>query len=577
MKEYKGISASVGIAIGPAVKYIHTSYEDVGNNSDSTAENVYSAGIASVSRESEFERFLAAREQVKAELENSAEEARSMNASEMADLYDVNTVLLYDSKFEEMVKSGIIEKKLDVVSAVYSAGESMSEILLQTDDEYMRARADDISDIALRICNKLSGKGDFNLSEPSILISDDLSPAETMGLSRDKLLGIVLTNGSMNGHTAILARMLGIPLVISVKSLRRKEDDISEELKSQARGFISVRSNPLKDAEVFEEDVIVDGNAGTLLIKPGESEKEEYRRKLDMARKHSEELRKYAGGKSVSGSGKQIKIYCNIGSPRDVTEVVENDGEGIGLFRTEFLFMESLFEPTEQMQFEAYKAVLEAMPDKEVIIRTCDIGSDKKIPYYKLPEEANPALGLRAVRVSITCPDLLITQLRALYRASAYGKLGIMFPMIANVWEILEVKKMCREVCADLASEGIAYDPKVKIGMMVETPAAALISEEFTKEVDFFSIGTNDLIQYTLACDRTNEHTMRFTDNKHPAVLKLIEMTAKSAHQSGIPIGICGDMASDPGLLDFFLSIGIDELSVSPKDVLPLREHLAKL
>ena len=386
---------------------------------------------------------------------------------------------------------------------------------------------------------------DWSTMEPSIIVADDLTPSETVQMDKSKILAFVTVHGSTNSHTAILARMMNIPALIGV---------------------------PLELEKIHNGTrAIVDGREAVFYLDP----EEEQLRQAEAAQQTEQRLRSlladYKGRESVTKSGRKVNVYANIGSVSDVAYVLENDAEGIGLFRSEFLYLNSPDYPTEDQQFEAYKKVLADMGGKEVIIRTLDIGADKQIGYFNLPKEDNPAMGMRALRICLNRPEIFKTQLRALYRASAFGKLGIMFPMVTSVWEVREAKKYCEEVKRDLKAEGIPFAEDVQVGIMIETPAAAIMSDRLAKEVDFFSCGTNDLTQYTLACDRQNNDLGRFYDPHNPAVLRLLKMVTENAHKNGIWVGICGELGADLTLTETFLAIGVDELSVSPRAVLPLR------
>ena len=381
-----------------------------------------------------------------------------------------------------------------------------------------------------------------------ILAADDLAPSETVQLDKSKILGFVTEGGSGSSHTAILARTMGIPAIIGV----------GNQLKPEYEG----------------REVIIDGSTGKVVVGADEQTKQVLMKKREDQIKMRKMLEELKGKENVTKDGQKIKVYCNIGDPEDVPPVLNNDGGGIGLFRSEFLYLNCDDYPTEEYQFQAYKKVLSDMEGKEVVIRTLDIGADKQIDYFELPKEENPALGNRALRICLNRPEIFRTQLRALFRASAYGKLGIMFPMVTSVWEVKEARKMCEQVKKELDAEGIPYSPDVEIGIMIETPAAAMMSDRLAKLVDFFSCGTNDLTQYTLACDRQNNDLGRFFNPHHPAVLRLLKMVCDNAHKNGVWVGICGELGADLELTETFLSIGIDELSVSPRSVLPLRQKI---
>ena len=420
------------------------------------------------------------------------------------------------------------------------------------DDAYMSARAADIKDITQRLLNNLMGivEGGIDSDVPVILCADDLAPSETLQLDKSKILGFALQGGSGTSHTAILARTMGIPAICGLG------DALTDEYNGRT-GWI--------DAETGQ--IVLDPDEITL-------------KGLEMKAKKQAELKELMqtmiGQEDVTLDGKKIKLYCNIGSPEDVAAVKTNDGRGIGLFRSEFLYLAADDYPTEDAQFEAYKAVAEAMEGKRVIIRTLDIGADKQVDYFNMQKEENPALGVRAIRICLNRPEVFRTQLRALYRASAYGKVAIMFPMITSVWEVKECKRACAAVMKELDEEGIPYNADTELGIMIETPASVFMARDLAKEVDFFSVGTNDLTQYTLACDRQANDLGKFFDPHHPAVLRALKQAADAAHAEGIWIGICGELGADTELLPTFLAIGIDELSVSPAAVLPLRAEIRK-
>ena len=386
---------------------------------------------------------------------------------------------------------------------------------------------------------------------PCIVAADDLAPSETVQLDKSLILGFITSAGSANSHTAILARTMGIPAIISA----------GDALQPEMEGKYA----------------IIDGQTGEAVIEPDEAERERLLKKQAKEKALKELLDQLKGKPNVTKDGRNVMVYCNIGSPADIDAVLQNDGGGIGLFRSEFLYLQGSDYPTEDEQFEAYKTVAERMGGRRVIIRTLDIGADKQADYFHLDKEENPAMGLRAIRICLTRPEVFRTQLRALYRASAYGKIAIMFPMITSVWEVQEIKRICRNIRAELAEEGVPMADRVELGIMIETPAAVMMSAELAREVDFFSVGTNDLTQYTLAVDRQGVGLDRFFDAHHPAVLRMLRMAAENAHKAGIWIGICGELGADEELIETFLSMGIDELSVSPSAVLPLRSAIRSI
>ena len=409
------------------------------------------------------------------------------------------------------------------------------------DDPYMRERSADVKDVSERLIKILSGKDKDGLvtDEPVIIISDDLAPSETVQFDKSKILAFVTEGGSTNSHTSILARMMNIPAMIG------------------AKGVLSADANG--------KNAIVDGFTGTIYIDPDEATINEMTKKKEEIDKQNKLLQQLKGRESVTKDGQKIELCANIGSVLDVGNVLKNDAEGIGLFRSEFLYLESNDYPSEDVQFAAYKDVLSKMVNKRVIVRTLDIGADKQVDYFNMPKEENPAMGIRAIRICLQRPDIFKTQLRALYRASAFGKLAIMFPMIASEWEIVKILEIIDEVKAELDSEGIAYSKNVELGCMIETPAAAVISDILSKHLDFFSIGTNDLTQYTLAADRQNPDIGKFCDTHHVAILRLINMIVKNAHKNGTWVGICGELGADLELTEAFLAIGVDELFRHPK------------
>ena len=501
-------------------------------------------------REAEFARFKEAQAKAIEQLGVLAEKARAEAGDEAAMLFETHQMMCEDMDYEEAIEGFIKESGLNAEAAVTDAGAIQAEAFAAMDDDYFKARAADVKDISGRIVGILSGvvQGGIDSPVPVILASDDLAPSETVQLDKSKILGFVTSGGSGSSHTAILARTMGIPAIIGV----------GDQLKEEYAG----------------REVIVDGGTGTVVVDADDETRARLMTKRAEILKRQELLNQLKGQPNVSKDGQELRVYCNIGNPEDVHAVLENDGGSIGLFRSEFLYLNCDDYPTEDYQFEAYKKVLSDMGGKEVVIRTLDIGADKMIEYFKLPHEENPALGNRALRICLNRPEIFRTQLRALYRASAYGRLSIMFPMVASVWEVREAKKMCEQVKKELTAEGIPFSDEVDVGIMIETPAAAMISDRLAKEVDFFSIGTNDLTQYTLACDRQNNDLGRCFDAHHPAVLRLIKMACDNAHKEGIWCGICGELGADLELTELFLSIGLDELSVSPRAVLPLRQKV---
>ncbi len=532
----QGKGVSTGIGMGPLYFYRRASAEIKLRVIEDT--------------DSEWQRFKDAQATAIEQLGELAEKAREEAGDDAAFLFETHQMMAEDMDYEESIEGIIKEEKLNAEIAVSRTSDQFAEMFEMMDDSYMQARAADVRDVSSRIIAILCGaqQGGIASDVPVLLAADDLAPSETIQLDKSKILGFVTSYGSGSSHTAILARTMGIPAIVGM----------GDSLKMEYEG----------------RQVIVDGSTGTVVIDPDEDTRARMIAKREEQMAFQKMLETLKGQENVTKDGKKIRVYCNIGSPEDVHAVLTNDGDGIGLFRSEFLYLNSKTYPTEDEQFAAYKAVLSEMDGREVIIRTCDIGADKQIDYFDLPKEENPALGMRALRISLSRMDFFRTQLRALYRASAYGKLGIMFPMVTSVWEVREAKKLCESVKAELRAEGIPYSEHVEIGIMIETPAAAVMSDRLAKEVDFFSCGTNDLTQYTLACDRQNNDLGRFYDPHHPAVLRLIKMVVDNAHRNGIWVGICGELGADLDLTETFLAIGVDELSVSPRAVLPLRNAI---
>ncbi|MEE0800058.1 MAG: phosphoenolpyruvate--protein phosphotransferase [Gemmiger sp.] len=497
--------------------------------------------------DAEWHRFKGAQTAAIEQLGELAEKARAEAGDDAAMLFETHQMMAEDLDYEEAIEGHINDDKMNAESAIADTAVQFAAMFESMNDSYMQARAADVKDVSNRILAILSGavQGGIASDVPVLLAADDLAPSETVQLDKSKILGFITAGGSGSSHTAILARTMGIPAIVGV----------GDALKPEYAG----------------RPCIIDGATGNVVIDPDDMTRDRLMKKREEQMRLQRLMETLKGQPNVTKDGKSLRIYCNIGSPDDVHAVQVNDGGGIGLFRSEFLYLNSPDFPTEDEQFEAYKKVLADMDGKEVIIRTLDIGADKQIGYFNLPKEDNPAMGMRALRICLTRPEIFKTQLRALYRASAYGKLGIMFPMVTSVWEVREAKKICEEVKRDLKKEGIPYAEDVEIGIMIETPAAAVMSDRLAKEVDFFSCGTNDLTQYTLACDRQNNDLGRFYDPHHPAVLRLIKLVTDNAHKNGIWVGICGELGADLTLTETFLAIGVDELSVSPRAVLPLR------
>ena len=536
MISIQGKGVSTGVAAGPLYFYQRAK----------TTLRRYKVENA----EAEWARFKAAQEKAIEQLGELAEKARAEAGDEAAMLFETHQMMAEDLDYEETIQASICEELNNAEAAVTDTAAQFAEMFAAMDDAYFQARAADVKDVSGRILGILSGvvQGGIDSDVPVILAADDLAPSETVQLDKSKILGFITEGGSGSSHTAILARTMGIPAIIGV----------GDQLKAEYEG----------------REVIVDGGTGNVVLDPDEATRERLMQKRAEQIKLRQMLEQLKGQPNETLDGQSVRIYCNIGSPEDVATVQANDAGGIGLFRSEFLYLNCDDYPTEDYQYEAYKKVLSDMAPKEVIIRTLDIGADKQIGYFNLPKEENPALGNRALRICLNRPEIFRTQLRALYRASAFGHLGIMFPMVTSVWEVKEAKKMCRQVMDELTKEGIPFDENVQLGIMIETPAAAVMSDRLAKEVDFFSCGTNDLTQYTLACDRQNNDLGRFFNPHHPAVLRLLKMVTDNAHKNGVWVGICGELGADLELTETFLSIGIDELSVSPRSVLPLRKKV---
>lgn len=492
-----------------------------------------------------------AKERTAQQLSDMAEKAREEAGDEAAVLFETHAMFLEDEDYTGAMDE-LLAQGFNAEYAVDQAGQEFAAMLASMDDPYMQARAADIKDVTGRILNNLMGvvEGGIDSDVPVILCADDLAPSETIQLDKKKILAIATQKGSGNSHTAILARTMGIPAVCGLG------EDFNEDFHGKQAYIV--------------------GETGQLILEPDEETLLSLKARHAKQEETRELMRSMVGQKDVTLDGKQVNVYCNIGSPEDVASVLANDGQGIGLFRSEFLYLASEDYPTEEEQFRAYKEVAAAMNGKRVIIRTLDIGADKQVDYFHLHKEENPAMGLRAIRICLNRPEVFRTQLRALYRASAYGKIAIMFPMIASVWEVKECRRACQRVMDELTAEGIPFNPDTEIGIMIETPAAVFIADELAQLVDFFSVGTNDLTQYTLACDRQCNDLGKFFDPHHPALLRALKMTADAAHQAGIWIGICGELGADLSLLPTFLAMGIDELSVTPTAVLPLRAAIRR-
>lgn len=504
--------------------------------------------------DAELARLEAAKEKATAQLQEIYEKALREVGEANAAIFEIHMMMVEDEDYNDAIIEIITARNVNAEYAVAITGDNFAEMFAAMDDAYMQARSADVRDISNRIIGCLTNDGstEAQSDEPVIICADDLAPSETVTLDKDRVLAFVTAHGSSNSHTAILARNMNIPAIVGV-----------------GEAFLS----EIRDGA----PAVVNGFTGEFILHPDAETIAAAQQKRAEELEKKELLQKLKGKENMTLDGRKINIYANIGSADNIGAVLLNDAGGIGLFRSEFLYLENTDYPSEEEQFQIYKRVLESMAGKKVIIRTLDIGADKQCEYFHMPKEENPALGIRAIRLCLNRPEVFRTQLRALFRASVFGNLGIMFPMIANVWELEEILILCDEVKAELRHDGIEYAEDTELGIMIETPAAALISNRLAPMVDFFSVGTNDLTQYTLACDRQNPEIDRFCDPHHEAVLRLIEMAAENAHRHGKWIGICGELAADTSLTETFLRMGIDELSVSPAFVLKLRDAVRSI
>ena len=500
--------------------------------------------------DAEWKRFEAAKGQAVDQLKELYEKALEDVGEANAMIFEIHQMMLEDLDYLESIENIIRSQEVNAEYAVATTADNFAQMFASMDDAYMQGRAADVKDVSERVLDILCGvsAGVKEMTEPCIIAADDLAPSETVQLDKSKVLGFATMYGRANSRTAILARTMNIPAVIG----------LGETLSSQYDGKMAV----------------IDGFTGILYVDPDEETLARMQEKRAKDLEQKELLNQLKGKENVTRSGQKINVYANIGNVSDLGAVLKNDAGGIGLFRSEFLYLENSTFPTEEQQFAVYKQVAESMAGKKVIIRTLDIGADKQVDYFNLDKEENPALGYRAIRICLTRPEIFKTQLRALYRAAVYGNLSIMFPMIISVSEVKKIKEIIAQVQAELKAEGIPYKEDVELGVMIETPAAVMISRELAKEVDFFSVGTNDLTQYTLAIDRQNQKLDTFYDPHHPAVLAMIKMAADNAHAEGKWIGICGELGADLELTEEFLKMGLDELSVSPALVLPLRKRI---
>lgn len=534
MQVYSGKSVFGGIAIGKISVYRKNKQQVKRVRTEDTKGELarYEAAKA------------AAIEQLQELYQKALKEVGEANAA----IFEIHQMMLDDGDYNESVENIIETQKVNAEYAVAVTGDNFAQMFRAMDDDYMRERAADVKDISERVLSILNGgqKGKVVTDEPVIIVADDLAPSETVQLEKDMVLSFVTVHGSVNSHTAILARTMAIPALIGTEEL------------------------PLDDT-VDGKLAVVDGLNGKIYVEPDAQTLEEMKKRRQAELEKKELLQLLKGKDNVTLDGKKIMLYANIGNIKDLATVIQNDAGGIGLFRSEFIYLEKDRYPTEEEQFSIYKTAVETMAGKRVIIRTLDIGADKQCEYFEMDKEENPALGYRAIRICLTRPEIFKTQLRALFRASAYGNLAIMYPMITSLWEVRRIKEIVEEVKAELTAEQLEFGNPQQ-GIMIETPAAVMMSGELAKEVDFFSIGTNDLTQYTLAIDRQNPKLDKFYDAHHPAVLSMIRMTVENAHKTGIWAGICGELGADTSLTKEFLAMGVDELSVSPGSILPIRK-----
>lgn len=531
MEKYAGKSILKGTAIGRILCY-------------SKGEQVVQRRSAA-DAEAEKARYEAAKETAARQLNELYEKALKEVGEVNAAIFEVHAMMLEDEDFNDSIFNMIDGQKVNAEYAVATTGDNFSKMFAQMEDEYFQARSADIKDIAERVIRILQGSensGDLG-DEPVILAAKDLAPSETVQMDKSKLLGFVTEFGSSNSHTAILARTMNIPALIGIP--------VDERLNGKM--------------------AVIDGDKGELILDPDEDTLADYRTKQEEQERQRSLLQELKGKEDITLDGKRIRLFANIGSEGDIAKVLENDADGIGLFRSEFLYLEKQDYPSEEEQFQAYKSALEMMAGRKVVIRTLDIGADKQVDYFRLDKEENPAMGYRAIRICLDREEVFRTQLRALLRASAYGDLAVMYPMIISVDEVRRIKKIMTSIQAEFDAKEIPYG-EIEQGIMIETPAAVMISAELAKEVDFFSIGTNDLTQYTLAIDRQNAKLDNIYDPHHPAVLRMIQMTVENGHKEGCWVGICGELGADTALTETFLKMGVDELSVSPACILPIRK-----
>lgn len=533
MQIYKGKSVFGGIAIGKISVY--------------KKDEQLVKRVKIEDADAEMERYTAARNTAAAQLQKLYDKALKEVGEANAAIFEVHQMMLEDEDYNESVENIIRSQMVNAEYAVASTADNFAQMFEAMDDDYMRGRAADVRDISERVITVLAGGagGGLDSDEPVIIAADDLAPSETVQLDKDKVLSFVTAHGSENSHTAILARTMGIPALIGTGI------DLDESVDGKLG--------------------IVDGTNGVVYVDPDAELLEEMKKKQQEEQEKKRLLQTLKGKENITLDGQKVMLYANVGNIKDLGIALQNDAGGIGLFRSEFIYLGQDHYPTEEEQFQIYKTVAETMAGRRVIIRTLDIGADKQCDYFELDKEDNPAMGLRAIRICLTRPEIFKTQLRALFRASVYGNINIMYPMIISVDEVRQIKAIVEEVKAELTEQGIEYGNPAQ-GIMIETPAAVMMSRELAEEVDFFSIGTNDLTQYTLAIDRQNSRLDKFFDSHHPAVLRMIQMTVENAHKAGIWCGICGELGADQALTKDFLAMGVDELSVSPGSILPLRK-----
>lgn len=532
MKVLEGKSVFSGIAIGKI---------SIFQKADTSVKRIHVEDV-----EAEVSRVDGAKATALAQLQKLYDKAVQEVGESGAAIFEVHQMMMEDGDYLDSISNIIRTEGVNAEYAVATTGDNFASMFASMDDDYMRARAADVKDISDRLVRVLSGHGDGDMeaSEPSIIVAEDLAPSETVQMDKSKVLAFVTRKGSSNSHTAILARTMNIPALINIEY----DDSVNGKM------------------------AIVDGKNGTLILEPDEETLKKYQELKDEDLRQRTMLRELKGKQTETKSGRKLHLYANIGSTADVASVLANDAEGIGLFRSEFIYLEKDNYPTEEEQFQIYKTVAQNMAGKKVIIRTLDIGADKQIDYFDMAHEENPAMGYRAIRICLDRPEVFKTQLRALFRAAMFGNISIMYPMIISVKEVLQIKEIVAEVKKELTEQGIPFKDDVEQGVMIETPAAVMISDLLAKEVDFFSIGTNDLTQYTLAIDRQNAKLDNIYDSHHEAVLRMIKMVVDNAHKEGIWAGICGELGADTTLTERFVEMGLDELSVSPTFVLPVRK-----